>query len=1120
MPSVMSLEYDLNKGSGYSGAFKYALLQKLTTALTTAPSRVLTFDSTTDVTVGDYVYGTNIPAETTVASKDATTVTISADPTGSIANGAAIRFNSLPNETGLSGTTTGFKIKIRATAVTGTSTGWRALRIPTVTDASARLTLHPLEEIYLEQVGALTGSSCVFKNPGDATAAGFFTVATGSERVTYFNEDGTAKSGGYAFRKAGYGEIAGTWAGTTSWVDEPFIYPCYQALAEATVSDSGGITFVGDTSATLGANKTFQQLYSNSQHWSCLEANMLFDIPVISGGNGAYTANVDVVATGYTLNGSGSLAMGSNTLTANDSFSYTYSGGTFSQLATVPSFAGGTLSPAAVLTSADAFTMSSGTVEMATTSTAWDLSGATFTGTLNLRTDTGSRAVTVLVPAGTTVDTTGESAITVNYTSVTRGLDFNGVVDGSTVKVFATGTQTVIATPTGPTWLWSEAGGADVTVDYTIQLEGYDPIRVTGVTVNSAVLPVAVQQQVARAYVASSGLTFDTNCFADPGGKLFGLTVASTLQNFYSRMIESWITEATLQNKPFPIVPSGPNSFTLTEGWDWDTTTYPNSIALLSRDGMRRTDAGGSETDVWAAILSVGVPAGFQVRYQQQDGLGTTNAQNTGNIDQLVKIKKTGTGAFDYTGWLVLKCQEEGYDQAEAIAADIYGTLEDQLYVFGLTPLPNGIAAGATDATVTVTAEPTPVEWPAASGRYFSTTITDTDDSHSGLEIMQAVRAENEFNWSDLIRPNGAKFKTVTGNFYGDAYATPAGVRVVKADGVTPHPDFDLFGDDSGSNPYVPPVVAPIEWAGALDGTTVLLYNDVGGGAGVIIDTQTISGAGGYSLDVTLPSVDVAVGDPLRIRYGNKSYYAGELQGTMTETGLTFVGDMTLHPVYAAWGLDGAVYDQGYTPPGPYVMDGTNLQVDIAAGSTTGLKTQLGAWTQYLMTLPAGLAAFYGAWDLLAVNQIRQNVDVVDVKIDVPTAGALFEYTDNNVNYYRSDYTFPGNVEAGHGLIAMTYNASIFVPPPTIISGESVVTGTPETVADAVRTELATELADITKARKLAQNKKVLDPATGVQKVYDDDGTTVLGQGNAYMDADGTELYDGGGPVHRTERLT
>lgn len=272
--------------------------------------------------------------------------------------------------------------------------------------------------------------------------------------------------------------------------------------------------------------------------------------------------------------------------------------------------------------------------------------------------------------------------------------------------------------------------------------------------------------------------------------------------------------------------------------------------------------------------------------------------------------------------------------------------------------------------------------------------------------------------------------------------ATTAGQAVTVS---MPTPSgFTIVNSEPGNITVTAPSVSvTAAWADVEDGTTVLLYND--SAAGALIDTATVSGGAGYSKTFLLPHPDVAVGDSLRIRHGHKQYYAGEILGQMTSTGWAALATQTLHPVYAAWGLDGATYDQANG--GPFTMDGVNLQVDIASGATTGLKTQLAAWTQYLMTLPAGLDAFYGAWDLLSQNQIRQNVSVVDVKIDVPTAGALFTFTDNNVNYYRSDFTFPGNVQAGHGLIAMTYNAEPFV---ATVTGGNVITGSVSEVAGLV----------------------------------------------------------------------
>lgn len=803
----------------------------------------------------------------------------------------------------------------------------------------------------------------------------------------------------------------------------------YTVASEATAAAYTGATINGGTKRiTFGAGTadTAQKFYDYSRAWCCL--NLAQQVPFTRAGA------LFALAAGWTV------------------AEPTYGGVTWG---------GGNIEFNTVGSKSGAFDSCDFTF---TTAGAYTFSGATFGGTIELINTSGG-SITVELPPGTSYTNTGPN-ITVTEPTVARGLDFNGVLPGSTVKVFATGTQTVIATPTGPGWSWTEGTPGSVTVDYTIQRVGYLPIRVTGVTVTAAisggVQTVPVQQIEAPAYVASSGLTFGANCFANPATKRFGLTAASTLQNYYSRMMESWIVEATLQNKPFPMVANGPNSFAFTDDWEWDLATYPASIANLSRDGMKYKNAAGAVTAMWAAILTAGVPAGLQVRYQQSDGGLLGAAANTGNMDELLQIYGDAThGNFDRTDWLVLKVQAEGFDQAEAVHFDIYDQLDDQLYVYGLSPIPNGVAAGVDVPGIAVTSEVAPVEWPAASGKFFSTTIIDTAAPHSGLEIMQAIRARNDFDMHDMIRPHGAKFKTVTGNLYGDYLITPAGVRVVMNDGVTPHPDFDLFSDDTGGNPYVPPVIAQITWAGALNATTVLLYND--SDAGTIIDTQVVSGAGGYVWSITLPHAAVAVGDSLRLRFGNKAYYAGELQGTMTATGLAFVGSMTLHPVYAGWGLNGSAYDQANG--GPYTMDGLNLEIDIGGGAGTGSKKELAAWTQHLMTLPAGLDAFYGAWDLLDLNLIRQNVSIANVLIDKPTAGQ-FVFMDNDVNYYRSDFSIPYNTT--HSTIFMTYNAKPFI---ATVAGSNVITGDISTVlaaipaasenATAVRTEIATELARI-----------------------------------------------------------
>ncbi len=799
----------------------------------------------------------------------------------------------------------------------------------------------------------------------------------------------------------------------------------------------------------LAADATFQQLYDYTQAWSVTTANQGYAVPCTSPLAGILIAAGDVTTTGYTLNGAGSLAMGAHTLTGSIPFSYTYTGGTWSQASTVPSFSGGTLTLPTAITTSPGFTMTTGAIVFDDTSADWDLSTCIIGSGVTLSNTSGA-GITVAMPAGYPTTTIGSGATEIIVTApvLSTGIDFGGIVSGSTVKVFATGTQTVLATPTGPGWLWSETYSADQTVDYTIQKAGYDPIRVTGVPLSDSVLPISVQQATARAYVASSGLTFGTNCYANPTTKLFGLTTASTLQNFYSRMIESWITEATLQNKPFPITPNGPNSFTLGDGWDWDLTTYPNSIALLSRDGMRLTDTSGNVTQLWAAILSVGVPAGKQVRYQQVDGSGTTNAQATGNMDQLIQILSdpngdgTYTDGYDKRGHLVLKVQSPGYDEAAFDAVATYGTLEDQFYVAGLAPTANGIADATTGALTITDHGASPVTWNATA---FSLTITDDATGHTGEQILQYLRHAGAFNYGDLVQANGAKFKTVRAAVYGDTGAAIKGVRVLTNAGAA-HPDFDLFQGDSAD--YVPPVSAPISWAGAENLTTCILYNNTQ--ADYQLDAgSVVSGSGGYSLSITLPHAHVSVGDTLRLRYAKVGMEPGELLGVMTASGLSFVGTMETQAVYAAWLADP---DIDITSLTEFTADGTNIDFDISTAVDTK-KVRLAAWWHENLAIPSFLNLFYGALTLEAANSIRQNVATVDVVID-NTSGYPVAFTDNNVRYYRSDFSLPYDVT--HSALFMDYSGAPFVSVVSTTAG--VVTGTPATVAAAVRSELAAEL--------------------------------------------------------------
>lgn len=104
--------------------------------------------------------------------------------------------------------------------------------------------------------------------------------------------------------------------------------------------------------------------------------------------------------------------MGENTLTGSIPFAYTYTGGTFSQASTVPSFSGGTLTIPTKITDGGNFSMTGAEIEFGAAGSDWNFSDVLFSGTITLSTTAG-QSVTVAMPAGVTVDNTEPGNITV-----------------------------------------------------------------------------------------------------------------------------------------------------------------------------------------------------------------------------------------------------------------------------------------------------------------------------------------------------------------------------------------------------------------------------------------------------------------------------------------------------------------------------------------------------------------------------------------------------------------------------------------------------------------------------------------------------------------------------------
>jgi pyruvate-formate lyase-activating enzyme len=687
----------------------------------------------------------------------------------------------------------------------------------------------------------------------------------------------------------------------------------------------------------------------------------------------------------------------------------------------------------------------------------YNFGGSTFQAGVTVDTINDS-TVTFQVGAGVVVTNNDPTNITVEQTPTQYGITFENLVAGSSVRVFQTGTQTLEDNneSTGTSWTWSEETTGSITVDYTIQQPGYRPIRVTGVQLTAAetggVITVQVQQVLDRSYVASSGLTFGTTAIVDANNKEVEVSADTTVQNWYSFMIESWIDETALYNVAFPFDTNGPNSFTLTDGWEWgDGAT---SIAFLSRDGMRYTD-GGTTTAVWAAFLSIGVPAGLTVRYQQSDGGTTQEAGAAGEIDEMIQIfGDTTHGNFDVTGYLVLKAQGEGYDEGVVDAVALYGTLEDQFYVVGLLPSANGVATGdlsVSDVTITDHGA-SPVTW---NGKEFSITITDSAGGNTGTDIMRWLRynygqggtfqGKDAFNWHDLVQTSGSDFQTVRGVIYGDVGATLKGVRVVQNDGTTSHPDFASFTADDGTA-YVPPTQVTISNSNIVNGCRVQLYNVT---QDIEIENRLLPSAGYSYTGLFGPGEDLEDGDVIRLRATYQSGVTAKLpyeqSSVVSAAGISFLGVETDDEVYILYGVDGS----GVTKfAADYVQDDINL---VIGGNWTG--EELYAWWVYNLTTEQGIREFFGAVTAIDAGNIRFNTDVVGLLLDNNTANNY--YQNDNIRIFRSDEAYPvRNPTTGGGGLDVVWRSQVYVATVTV-SGSNVITGALADVEAAIDAQTA-----------------------------------------------------------------
>jgi hypothetical protein len=655
-----------------------------------------------------------------------------------------------------------------------------------------------------------------------------------------------------------------------------------------------------------------------------------------------------------------------------------------------------------------------------TTEGAYDFSGNTYSGYTNeLNVTPISGAVTVTLAAGDTEPDYVTAGATVTFTQPTGSIDFSGVVAGSQIVVFNTGTQTEAYRNNNSSSTQSTGTLAGGVYDYTVMKAGYDQIRVVGVTVSGSPVSAPISQRQNRAYVASSGLTYGTT--ATLTGSTYAVTVATTVQNWYSFWVEAWIAESALTNKKFTIVPFGPNSFSLTD----DTEFSSGSIQYLSRDGFRYVNTAGSVTAIYSAILSQGVTAGLQVEYEQVNGGAITDALSTGNIDQVLKVYGDAShGNFDYRNTLDIKVQENGYRQATTDVVETYGTLEEQLYVVSLptVEIPNFTLGNPAISGVSIADHSSsPLSIDVGDGPLdYSLVITDTNNN-SGEDILRwlnynlsldaTFQGKNPFQFPEMVIRSGLNYETLTGILHLSGGDLTVGTIVLGISG-DPHPDFSRFQSDSGAY-GTPPVVATGSISGLVAGSRIRIYNQT---TATELLNQIIAGTS-YTTTY-LNGVGYTDGDVVKVRVayddGTTHYDPQEYTAIVSESGWSISVDMQICSICTSWGIDGSIQTQ-------YSLDGANIDIDISFGGAYSKKS-IAAWWRYILMSEDGIRDFWGAFTLEALNSIRQEVSVVDILLQNLDAGTSVKFTDNDIRYYRSDFSLPYDDTAGYGSIFMDYS--------------------------------------------------------------------------------------------------
>ncbi|MBL4940488.1 MAG: hypothetical protein JKY81_02350 [Colwellia sp.] len=598
------------------------------------------------------------------------------------------------------------------------------------------------------------------------------------------------------------------------------------------------------------------------------------------------------------------------------------------------------------------------------------------------------------------------NAITVNNASsgvltvVTpvESFTINSSESGSLIQIFTTATQTVLASTTGTTL--NHVFSGTVVVDYVIQKAGFLPQRFVGVTLTDSSVSIVLGSD--PIYESGHGLTYTTDLSYNRTTSLLTLVTRQSGRDFYSALIDAFIAQTTLRNTEFKFQAVGPDSiFFINDAEIIDATSEDN----WNEAGIRYLDNTDVVTAEWVSVKSSGiVPGGALGEYQQTSGGTTTDLRATGVVDQIIQVFGDVThGNFDFRSHLVVKFQVNGYREVRADVLALAGIASLEPFEYSIAMEPVAIAAATGDPTISITITDhgaSPVTWNTLP---FSITIVD-NGTNSGEDILRELNynlsldatyeGKDPFNWPEMVKELGSSHDTLRGITEGGAGATLKGVRVLR--GGVEHPDFTRFQSDTGVF-FTPTVTNQAQTSGLRANSRIQVYNVT-----TATEIENSIEASDWSLSYT-EGVEFTQGDSVRIRcmFQTGTDYEEPFETTVIAgaSGFTALINQEDWTDVEGWAIDGS------TLTGKFAADGTNIDIDIT-GTGTGTKKEVVAWWGYYLTTADGIENFWDAYTVEAANSIRQNVNIIDVVLEKTSAGN-FQFTDNDVRYYRSDLSSP-----------------------------------------------------------------------------------------------------------------